>query len=415
MILEKLLLNVLISLSAIFVHGFIEDRKNVGRNPYIIGGLHSIAAFLCITFSYVQHGIFWDLRYVPLVVSCIYGGPIAGIMVLVSMLLARNIFGIDSWILGNICIILAALTPLLLSPKFKRIPSNRRIKTILLSGILPAITTLMALLGYVYLGMGNVSIRMVMMNTGLFFIIYSVAFAAAIMLNEAMIERSRMKEDIARAEKLNALGEIAASIAHEIRNPLTVVKGFLQLMRQREPEKAVHYLPLILTEVGRAETILNEYLSFSRPHLKKTELFPLVPLLSNVLILLEPLALIEGVQLESRFTGNPSVNGDRNQLQQALLNLTKNAIEATPNGGHVSMRLSVEQHMVYIRVSDTGKGMSQEQLQRLGNLFYSTKDKGTGLGTAVSWQMIRNMNGTIQVDSKPGMGTQVTIALPVAQ
>lgn len=222
-----------------------------------------------------------------------------------------------------------------------------------------------------------------------------------------------MKEEILRAEKLNTLGELAASIAHEIRNPLTVVKGFLQLIQQEEHGKNYDYLSLVLNELGRAESIINDYLNFAKPKFEKLEKFQLKEVLSEVVILLDPLAVKQGVQLvreldESKFT----LNTDRNQLKQALVNLIKNAIEATPEGGKVTIYFRPENDHATILISDTGKGMTHEQLSRIGTIFYTTKDKGTGLGTSVSLRIIDTMNGKVSYKSKPGVGTEVTMILP---
>jgi two-component system sporulation sensor kinase B len=222
-----------------------------------------------------------------------------------------------------------------------------------------------------------------------------------------------MKVEIQRTEKLNTLGELAASIAHEVRNPLTVVKGFLQLMQQDERGKNYDYLSLVLSELGRAEAIINDYLNFAKPQFEKLEEFSLVHVLSEVKMLLEPFAVKQGVQLESSLdTSNFHLLTDRNQLKQALVNLIKNAIEATPEGGKVTITYKHKDHHAYIYITDTGKGMDHEQLARIGTLFYTTKDKGTGLGTSVSLRIIETMKGKVSYQSKLGIGTQVTMILP---
>jgi two-component system, sporulation sensor kinase B len=223
-------------------------------------------------------------------------------------------------------------------------------------------------------------------------------------------------KEIQRAEKLNTLGELAASIAHEVRNPLTVVKGFLQLMQQQEAGKNYEYLSLVLNELARAELIINDYLNFAKPQFEKIEEFPLREVLSEVVILLEPLAAKQGVQLESELHSSPfQLVTDRNQLKQALVNLIKNGIEATAEGGKVTVQSREENGQAKVIIKDTGKGMTEDQVARIGTLFYTTKDKGTGLGTSVSLKIIETMNGKISYDSKPGVGTEVTMMLPAGK
>lgn len=247
-------------------------------------------------------------------------------------------------------------------------------------------------------------------------LIATIAIALAAKLNEGMIERNKMKDEIQRAEKLNTLGELAASIAHEVRNPLTVVKGFLQLMQQQEAGKNYEYLSLVLSELGRAESIINDYLNFAKPKFEKIEEFQLNSILTEVVMLLDPLAVKQGVQLESQLDSNDfSLNTDRNQLKQALVNIVKNAIEATPEGGKVTIHNKFDQASASILISDTGKGMTPEQLSRIGTLFYTTKDKGTGLGTSVSLRIIETMRGKVSYQSEPGVGTKVTMTLPVGR
>jgi two-component system sporulation sensor kinase B len=216
-----------------------------------------------------------------------------------------------------------------------------------------------------------------------------------------------------RTEKLNTLGELAASIAHEVRNPLTVVKGFLQLMEKDKKNHNDEYLSLILSELGRAETILNDYLNFAKPQLKKIEEFQLSEVIYDVIYLLNALAVKQGVLLNYQLQPNLYIETDRSKLKQALVNLIKNAIEATPQGGKVRVNLHTRNGQAYTVISDTGKGMTTEQLSRIGTVFYTTKDKGTGLGTTVSLRIIEKMNGRVTYKSEYGYGTDVTMILPI--
>lgn len=141
--------------------------------------------------------------------------------------------------------------------------------------------------------------------------------------------------------------------------------------------------------------------------------FPLGEMLSEVIMLLEPLAVKQGVQLESDLDpADFHIITDRNQLKQALVNLIKNAIEATSENGKVTVRFKPQGNQAFIFISDTGKGMTDEQLSRIGTLFYTTKEKGTGLGTSVSLRIIETMHGKVSYKSKPGVGTEVTMILP---
>jgi two-component system sporulation sensor kinase B len=171
---------------------------------------------------------------------------------------------------------------------------------------------------------------------------------------------------------------------------------------------------LVLSELGRAEAIIHDYLNFAKPKLDKIEQFQLIDALTEVISLLDPLAMKKGVQIESKLNNSDiNLKTDRSQLKQAIVNFIKNAIEATEQGGKVTIRLDQENKFGYIYITDTGKGMTEEQLSRIGTLFYTTKEKGTGLGTSVSIRIIETMNGKVIYKSEQGIGTEVKLILPL--
>jgi two-component system, sporulation sensor kinase B len=413
MLAEKLLLNLLITISPVLLYSVLTDHKRKLDSPVVCGILQSIAALTCMIFSYSNYDFSWDLRYVTLILAFLYTGPVAGGMVFTAVFTARIIMGGETVLFGLVNTILIAIVPFLIMNRFWKYTPNKRV---LLTAVIGAWSLLVCYLSFtVHQSLVGQSLTI---NTNIpdlliVGIIDTIAIVIAAKLNEGLVERIRMKEEIQRAEKLNTLGELAASIAHEVRNPLTVVKGFLQLMQQDEKGKNYDYLSLVLSELGRAESIINDYLNFAKPQFDKLEEFPLVDILSEVKMLLEPLAVKQGVQLESTLDSSDFyLMTDRNQLKQALVNLIKNAIEATPEGGKVTITYNLKDHHAYIYIADTGKGMDHEQLSRIGTLFYTTKDKGTGLGTSVSLRIIETMKGKVSYKSKLGFGTEVTMILP---
>lgn len=413
MLAEKLLLNLLITISPVLLYIVLADNKSKLNSPVVCGLLHSIAALTCMICSYANYGFSWDLRYVPLILAFLYAGPVAGGMVFTTVFTARIIMGGETVLFGLVNTVLIAIVPFLIMNRFWKFTPNKRV---LISAFIGAWSLLVCFLSFTaFLSVGGQSLTI---NTNvpdilIIGIIDTIAIVIAAKLNEGLVERIKMKEEIQRAEKLNTLGELAASIAHEVRNPLTVVKGFLQLMQQDEKGKNYDYLSLVLSELGRAESIISDYLNFAKPQFEKLEKFLLVDVLSEVKMLLEPLAVKQGVQMVSNYDlSDFHLMTDRNQLKQALVNLIKNAIEATPEGGIVAIDYKLKDRHAYISITDTGKGMDHEQLSRIGTLFYTTKDKGTGLGTSVSLRIIETMKGKVSFKSKPGFGTEVTMVLP---
>ncbi|MCA1032571.1 ATP-binding protein [Bacillus timonensis] len=414
MLAEKLLLHVLIILSPILMYIALFENKQIGKTPYLTGVLHGIAAILCMSFPFYSYGLYWDLRYVPLVLSILYGGPIAGGIVFFAIMLTRTIIGGDALLFGYLSGTLAAILPFILMKYFWKFDSNKRIRVAVSVGLWPGITSLSILMVYVFiLNRSNEDSLGPLLDIASFGVIYIVGLILAVLLHEAIVERNIMKNEIHRAEKLNTLGELAASIAHEVRNPLTVVKGFLQLMHKQEKGQNQEYLALVLSELGRAEAIINDYLNFAKPQFKKVEEVEISEVLSDVILLLKPLATKQDVQITTEIRSNSLIKTDRNQMKQAFVNLIKNAIEASIDGGKISIRLYQVDEVAYIKIKDNGKGMSKEQLSRIGTLFYTTKDKGTGLGTMVSLRIIESMEGKLSYSSKIDEGTEVTITIPV--
>lgn len=413
MLVEKLLLHVLIILSPILTYSIIYENHGYKEKIYLFGMFQAVAGFLCMAFPYPAYGLFWDLRYIPLAIAFLYCGIGWGMLTFLAILLARLMLGGDAILFGIISITLSSLGALVLSRWFWRFKPKQRIILTAAIGFWPAIVQFFIL--FSYLIKNNVSFNTDYRLFGLilvFILIELVAITLAAKLNEILIEKKLLQREIQRAEKLNTLSEMAASIAHEVRNPLTVVKGFLQLMQQNKEKQSGEYLPLVLSELGRAEGIINDYLNFAKPQFDKVEVVNLKESVSDVVTLLEPLALKQNVKLKGEILVETFLNTDKNQLKQALINLIKNAIEATESGGYVHTKLFDDGYKAVITIQDNGKGMTKEQLSRIGTLFYSTKEKGTGVGTTVSVRIIEAMNGTIAFSSKLNEGTKVTIKLP---
>ncbi|MBN3553188.1 ATP-binding protein [Fictibacillus nanhaiensis] len=413
MIVEKLLLHVLIVLAPVLSYSFLFEHRKIGRSPYFLGLLYGSAASLCMYFAYYDSSLYWDLRYVPVVLSIFYGGPISGIITIVALMLTRTAMGGETLYLAHIVAVISCAVPFLIYKCFWRSTPKKRVYLSIITGSWPALVQLIILLIYLYFNEDFLVFdQKLVLYIGVFGTIQILAVVFAAVLNESVIERNLMKDEIRRSEKQHTLGELAASIAHEVRNPLTVVKGFLQLM-EGEDERHKHYYPLILSELGRAENIISDYLNFAKPEFKKIETFPLPLLVMELSILLNPYALKEGISLTHNIESDAVITTDRNQLKQALINILKNAVEATPTEGRVTIKLMEEDDSVKIIVRDTGKGMTKEQLARVGSLFFSTKEQGTGLGTMVSTRIIESMGGRVDYTSKLGKGTKVSVTLPL--
>jgi two-component system sporulation sensor kinase A len=225
-------------------------------------------------------------------------------------------------------------------------------------------------------------------------------------------DRKKTEELMLRSEKLSIAGQLAAGIAHEIRNPLTAIKGFLQIMH---PELKNHnqYFHIIFSELNRIEMILSELLMLAKPQETKFKQANLVTLLQDVSMLLETQANLNSVSIEQKHeNSNIMINCDQNQLKQVFINLFKNAIDAMPKGGKVTVHTKRYENNVSIVVKDEGEGIPSELIERIGEPFLTTKEKGNGLGLMITYKIIEDHNGTIFVESKLGEGSTFTVEIP---
>ena len=227
-------------------------------------------------------------------------------------------------------------------------------------------------------------------------------------------EWKKAQQYLQNSEKLAVAGQLAAGIAHEIRNPMTAIKGFIQLM-QSESNCNSNYYEIISSEVDRIELILSELLILAKPQSVKYDKKDIRVLLSQVMTLLDSQAIMNNIQFATEFNpGMTHIYCDENQLKQVFINFIKNSIESMPNGGRITIEVKSEHESeMLIRLTDQGCGIPKEVLTRLGEPFYSTKEKGTGLGFMVSKKIIENHSGKISVQSEINKGTVIEIRLPI--
>ncbi|TYP68354.1 ATP-binding protein [Paenibacillus methanolicus] len=226
-------------------------------------------------------------------------------------------------------------------------------------------------------------------------------------------ERMQAQELLIRTEKLSIAGELAAGIAHEIRNPVTAVKGFLHLLQTGGASKQL-YFDIMASEIQRIETILSELLMLAKPQAVHFQSRNIPALIRDVITLLDAQANLNNVRILTDFEDeNLCLECEENQIKQVCINFIKNAIEAMPGGGELLIQLARGDGMLFIRFVDQGGGIPEHVLARLGQPFYTTKEKGTGLGFMVSRKIIENHNGTVRVFSEERRGTTIEVSLPL--
>ncbi|WP_274649375.1 PAS domain-containing sensor histidine kinase [Paenibacillus humicola] len=230
-------------------------------------------------------------------------------------------------------------------------------------------------------------------------------------LSENITERKQTEEMLRKSEMLSAIGQLAAGIAHEIRNPLTSLKGFTKLMKENNKRD---YIAIMLAELERIEQIVSELLILAKPQPSEFARTCLDDVLRDVVMLLEAQAIMNDIQIELDLAGGPwHVSGIKNALKQVFINLLQNAIEAMKNGGGIRIRTELgDDGLVWTTVRDSGDGIPPEKLDNLGQPFYSTKAKGTGLGLTISGKIVDHHHGRLEFESELGRGTTARVGLP---
>jgi two-component system, sporulation sensor kinase E len=225
------------------------------------------------------------------------------------------------------------------------------------------------------------------------------------------------EQKLLKAETLNVVGELAAGVAHEIRNPLTSLKGFVQLI-QNQTDDFNQYLSIILSEVDRIEHIIKEFLVLSKSNSQNFEKASITGIIRDTVDLLNTQAIIKNIEILTDVDEDiPHLFCDPMQLKQVFINFIKNAIEASSIGDAVEVNIKTcrESEYVQIQIRDYGCGMDEWVLKKIGKPFFTTKEEGTGLGLMVSNNIIKHHNGKLDVQSKKGRGTNFIISLPLNQ
>ena len=241
----------------------------------------------------------------------------------------------------------------------------------------------------------------------------------AVFILRDLREIRELQERVKRSERLAALGSLAAGMAHEIRNPLSSIKGFAQFFLKKNPAGSVDhkYSKVMIKEVERLNRVITNLLDFARPKEPIREKASIDALLHHSLDLIQEHAGSKGIQVMADIEEDiPQMALDRDQMTQVLLNIALNGLDAMEEGGELWLRCfrSKQGKLVIIEIEDTGHGIPKDELPMIFDPFYSTKKKGTGLGLAIAHRIIENHNGVLSVSTKRGSGTVFRIELPIS-
>jgi two-component system, sporulation sensor kinase B len=353
----------------------------------------------------------WDLRFIPFIIAGLYGGYKLGLIQISTALIIRFILGGSGFYTASAVIIFMGIAVCILSKYYLKMNLKQKL-------LLSVILVIFAISISQLLEAAFFSVHLKGFYLIEFYVVNILGIIISTTLWEGIRTYSNLLQNLIKAEKLQMVNHLAASISHEVRNPLTVSRGFIQLLSEEmNHDKRKEFVDIALKELDRATDIINDYLTFAKPAIGKNEEINIIEEIQRCVNVISPLATMHGVEIIQTINETKQdqmiMMGDRKRFQQCLINIIKNGIESMKtNGGKLHIHLSSSQDKVQIEISDQGVGMSQEQINRLGQPYFTTKEKGTGLGMMVSYSIIKGMNGTIGVNSEVGKGTCFKLSLP---
>ncbi|MCA1063988.1 GHKL domain-containing protein [Rossellomorea aquimaris] len=409
--LQHFLINLLVIFLSIFFIQFWMHKRGLSsrRQEYLFFFSLGFSILFCMMFPFkISDGLIFDLRFIPFLLACFYTHPItaAALGVLIAVIRFIN-GGVGVWI-PVVTLPILYLLSMWLRPVFHRKKLNVRL--VITSSLV--FITCTGILVSIHLLFQHV---ITLSFTFTFIIIHVLGMILSVSLVEYFREQNLLLTKLIRMEKVEIVSHLAASISHEIRNPLTSSRGFVQMVRESSTvtEKEKEFLKIAIEEMDRATDIIHDYLTFAKPSPERVESLSIKEMTEKAIQVINPLSNMNNVIIESTVAPH-QVKGNPGLFLQVLVNLFKNSIEAMPQGGQIRVSSKTDDHMVCMIIEDEGVGMTPHQITRLGEPYFSTKEgKGTGLGMMVVFRVIDAMKGEIQIESEVGGGTSITISLPL--
>lgn len=411
-LLKEIILQFFFALTPFVIFNIYYRDKMRSYSRTFILLISSICLFLAMTFaSSVVDGVIFDIRYVIMFFGLVYGGIQTALILLIEFVLYRFYLGGEGKWVAMIILACTSCVSLWFSHLYKT--TNRKMLVSLLAGLVFSLVALA--LTYFFFP------RYVIEYPAYHIFVIPLQNSVGIWLLMSLFSKSVTDKEIffkhAQNDKRETMSHVAASLAHEVRNPLTAVKGFLKLI-QEDPRNLIkneQYIKICLDEIQRTESILSEYLSISKPLTARHQLISFSEQINASRDVMSPFANMHNVELEVHTPDTPVlIMANPDEIKQVLVNFIKNAVEACSEmaNGKVTLKLLAEEKNALLVIKDNGMGMNEGQISRLGSIYFSTKSNGTGLGLTYSYQVIQALGGTVSVFSKPQVGTMFHISFP---
>lgn len=414
-IIRDILLQLLFALIPFVVYNvYYRDKYENYSRRFILCTTAASLPLAMLLATDLGGGFIFDIRYILIFFGLLFGGWQTGTLLLVEFVATRYLLGGEGRWIAIATMILTFPILILLTRLFHY--THRSTQVTFITGVLFSfIPWLMLFLVYPDLILNNLGFSLLALPAT-----NAIGIWLLVTLFSQAVSDKELQIQYIHKEKIQAINHVAASLAHEVRNPLTAVKGFLQLIREKQPpkEKIDYYTKICIEEIKRTESILSEYLSISKPLTQKRDYISLPQELKAVIEIMSPYATMHNVELTIERSVDPViVHANPEELKQVLVNFIKNAIEACSErtDGRVSIMMILQGMKVAITIKDNGTGMTEEEVRRLGTVFFSSKSFGTGIGLTFSYEVIRTLGGQVEVQSKPGVGTTFSIFLPLGK
>ncbi|CAM5723338.1 MULTISPECIES: ATP-binding protein [Niallia] len=407
---DNYLFVLLLNVVPIFIYFYYFHKMKIKNTRLFTAFYCSTILILAMALSLeIAPGHIYDLRTIPWLVAFFYGGLPAGLLTTMVMAIYRYMIGCNEGLMITIIIVLLTVPVLCYTIKMYKQAKTYGKK------IMIACSTSLIPISIDVIATSFFTNKLTIMFVIYLYLSHLVTLSIAIYLIESLSYQERKQEQMQQTERIRLIGEMAASVAHEIRNPLTVVKGYTHLLKEDSniTGKQQEMLLLISSELVRAEKIINDYLSLARPNQGKKEQIELAKIIKKVEELMYPYALLNNVKIYNQVQTTCIIEAGHDEILQLFINMIKNAIEAIEDKGEVIISAKLSENHLRINIKDNGKGMSEDELQRLGTPFYSTKTQGTGVGMMVCFNIIHHLNGKIKINSKINKGTTCSVIFPL--
>ena len=382
------------------------------RMPFHRAGSLSISLFMgvpllgCMIFPYTYApGLNYDLKFVPLVAGTLYGGWPVGVVLSLVAAAARSYLS-DAGTLGTLAVCLAAV--LIVGAARETFLTATWFRKMLWGTVFSLSTAAFQFVGAVFYGTAMPS-DAALLYAG----IQTAALLATLSLGEHIRESASIRNEIVRMEKLTVSGSLAVLIAHELRNPLTTVNGFLQLIKRQNPsEQILYYVNTAMQELIEAEKVIHTYLTITTMKEAEKSNVSLSACIDGALRDIWPSIKSKKIDLVNAVSDDIVLLCNEEQLRLCLMHLLRNGANALHRGGKLTISSFWRGKELAIVVTDNGVGMTEEQLEELGMPKYNTRSSGTGTGLMYCYHFVHSLQGRLRIQSQPGRGTTVTVTIP---